>query len=86
LRPRLDAEPVAGTLGGLVWDWIVVVLLYSVGLLFFQLCGGLSAAAGAIQKWGNTYAERRRPEIERRLEAWSLPESASTGRLRRTPG
>jgi hypothetical protein len=50
-----------------MWSWIVVGVLYASGILFFQLLGGLGAAAVAIQRWGRSTGERRRAEIEARL-------------------
>jgi hypothetical protein len=47
-----------------MWSWIVVGVLYASGILFFQLLGGLGAAATAIQRWGRSTGERRRAEIE----------------------
>jgi hypothetical protein len=47
-----------------MWSWIVVGVLYAAGMLFFQLLGGLGAAAAAIQRWGRSSSERRRGEIE----------------------
>jgi predicted metalloprotease len=36
----------------LVRDWIVVLVLYVVGLGFFGVLGGLRSAADALQRWG----------------------------------
>jgi hypothetical protein len=48
-------------------SWIVVGVLYASGILFFQLLGGLAAAATAIQRWGRSSSERRRAGIEAML-------------------
>jgi hypothetical protein len=40
-------------------DWIVVLVLYGFGLLFFQLLGGISAAGRAIERWGRESSLRR---------------------------
>jgi hypothetical protein len=40
--------------------WIVIVVLYVVGIGFFRRLGGIGAAADAIQRWGHASAERRR--------------------------
>jgi 3-oxoacyl-[acyl-carrier protein] reductase len=47
----------------------LVADLYASGLLLFQLLGGLSSAASAIQQWGRRSSEHRREEIEARLRA-----------------
>jgi len=52
-----------------MWSWVVIVALYATGLLLFQLLGGLSSAASAIQQWGRRSSEHRREEIEARLRA-----------------
>jgi hypothetical protein len=43
-----------------MWGWIWVVVLYVLGMSFYQWLGGLGAAADAIQRWGHATAERRR--------------------------
>jgi hypothetical protein len=40
-------------------SWIAVVVLYVLGIGLFQLLGGLSAAAEALRRWGQSSAERR---------------------------
>jgi hypothetical protein len=35
-----------------MWDWIVIGVLYAVGIGFFRLLGGIGAAAEALQTWG----------------------------------
>lgn len=47
----------------------MIAVLYVSGLLFFQLLGGLSSAADAIQRWGRWSSEQQRSRIEQRLEA-----------------
>jgi hypothetical protein len=58
-------------------EWIVIGVLYALGLLFFQLLGGISAAGRAIERWG-------RESSIRRLERSGLtPESFARSRLQR---
>jgi hypothetical protein len=33
-------------------DWIVVIILYALGMGLFQVLGGLGAAANALSRWG----------------------------------
>jgi hypothetical protein len=40
-------------------SWIVVAVLYVLGIGLFQLLGGLGAAAEAFRRWGRSSAERR---------------------------
>ena len=40
-------------------EWIVVGLCYAVGLLFFQLLGGIGAAGRAIERWGRESSARK---------------------------
>jgi hypothetical protein len=35
-----------------VRDWIIVLMLYLLGLGFFGLLGGLRSAADALRRWG----------------------------------
>jgi hypothetical protein len=35
-------------------NWIVVLMLYLLGLGFFGVLGGLRSAADALRKWGET--------------------------------
>ena len=49
--------------------WIVVVVLYALGMGFFRLLGGFAAASDAIQRWGRWSAEKRRKRIEVRLRS-----------------
>jgi hypothetical protein len=44
-----------------MWAWILIAALYVLGIGFFRWLGGIGAAADAIQRWGQTTAERRRP-------------------------
>jgi hypothetical protein len=47
--------------GGAMWSWLVVAVLYALGMGFFSLLGGLGGAAEAFQKWGSkTGSERSR--------------------------
>jgi hypothetical protein len=43
-----------------MWSWILVVVLYVLGMSFFKWLGGIASAADAIQRWGHTVGERRR--------------------------
>jgi len=43
-----------------MWEWILIAVLYVLGIGFFRWLGGVGAAADAIQRWGHTTAERRR--------------------------
>ncbi len=40
-------------------EWVVVAALYLIGMGFFQLVGGVSTAAQAIQRWGRGSSIRR---------------------------
>jgi hypothetical protein len=40
-------------------EWIVVGVLYALGMTFFHLVGGLDAAAEAFRRWGAASAARR---------------------------
>ncbi|HSK15023.1 MAG TPA: hypothetical protein VK915_02545 [Gaiellaceae bacterium] len=40
-------------------EWILVGAGYAVGLLFFQLLGGIGAAGRAIERWGRESSRRR---------------------------
>jgi hypothetical protein len=42
-----------------MWDWVVIGVLYVLGIGFFQLLGGLGAAAEALQRWGRASAIAR---------------------------
>lgn len=41
-----------------MWSWIVIAVLYALGMGFFSLLGGLGGAADAFQRWGRTTAAR----------------------------
>jgi hypothetical protein len=41
-------------------NWIVVAALYTVGMGFFALVGGVRAAGDAIRHWGESHSHRRR--------------------------
>ena len=45
---------------GYMWEWILIAVLYVLGIGFFRWLGGVGAAADAIQRWGHVTAERRR--------------------------
>jgi hypothetical protein len=40
-------------------EWIVVGVLYALGLLFFELLGGIAAAGRAIERWGRESSIRK---------------------------
>jgi hypothetical protein len=40
--------------------WIVVGILYALGMSFFRLIGGIGAAGEAFRRWGESTAARRR--------------------------
>ena len=40
-------------------SWIVVVVLYLVGIGLFHLLGGLAAASDALREWGRWSASTR---------------------------
>jgi hypothetical protein len=42
-----------------VWDWVIVGVLYAIGIGAFQLLGGFAAAGRAIQRWGRAESIRR---------------------------
>jgi hypothetical protein len=46
-----------------MWDWIVIGVLYAVGIGFFHLLGGLNSAAEAFQRWGHASAMKRRHRL-----------------------
>jgi hypothetical protein len=35
-----------------MWSWIVIVVLYVLGIAFFHIIGGLGAAAETLRQWG----------------------------------
>jgi hypothetical protein len=39
-----------------MWSWIVVLVLYAVGMGLFHVLGGLRAAGEAIENWGRANA------------------------------
>jgi hypothetical protein len=39
-------------------SWVVVIVLYVVGMGVFHLLGGLGAAAEALEQWGRSRAPR----------------------------
>jgi hypothetical protein len=43
-----------------MWEWVLIAVLYVLGIGFFRWLGGIGAAEDAIQRWGRTTAERRR--------------------------
>jgi hypothetical protein len=46
-----------------VWSWILVGVLYAIGIGFFHLLGGIGAAASAIERWGATSSAKRRRKL-----------------------
>lgn len=61
-------------------EWVLIGLCYALGLLFFQLLGGIGAAGRAIERWGRESSVRR---IER---SGMSPESFVHARLGRRDG
>jgi hypothetical protein len=51
-----------------MWSWVVIALLYCIGIGMFQVLGGFASAAQGIQRWGRWSGERQRARIERQLE------------------
>jgi hypothetical protein len=45
---------------GYMWGWILIGVLYVLGMGFFHWLGGIGAAADAIRRWGHSSAEQRR--------------------------
>jgi hypothetical protein len=43
-----------------MWGWILIGVLYVLGMGFFHWLGGIGAAADAIRRWGHSSAEHRR--------------------------
>lgn len=46
-----------------MWDWIVIGVLYMLGVGFFRLLGGFGAAAEALQRWGRASASVREDRV-----------------------
>jgi hypothetical protein len=44
-------------------SWIVVIVLYVLGMGLFHLLGGLGAAGEWFQRWGETSANQRRRRV-----------------------
>jgi hypothetical protein len=44
-------------------DWIIILVLYVLGIALFHVLGGLSAAAEAIKKWGRTSSTVRSSRV-----------------------
>jgi hypothetical protein len=42
-----------------MWSWVVIAVLYALGMGFFWLLGGLGGAADAFQKWGSRTGSTR---------------------------
>jgi hypothetical protein len=45
-----------------MWNWILIVTLYLLGMGVFRLLGGLGAAGEAFRRWGAS-ASRREPQV-----------------------
>jgi hypothetical protein len=43
-----------------VVEWIVIGVLYVLGMAFFHVLGGLASAGEAFRRWGEVSAERYR--------------------------
>ena len=48
---------------GTAWDWVIVGVLYGLGVGTFQLLGGFRAASDALRRWGNATSVRRAREL-----------------------
>jgi uncharacterized membrane-anchored protein YitT (DUF2179 family) len=46
-----------------MWSWLIVGVLYALGMGFFHWLGGISAASDAIARWGSSTAARRRGSL-----------------------
>jgi hypothetical protein len=46
-----------------VLGWIVVLVLYAVGMGLFHILGGIRAAGEAIENWGRTNAGGREAQL-----------------------
>jgi hypothetical protein len=44
-------------------DWIIIGVLYILGMGFFRLIGGFASASDAIQDWARSSSEKRRHRI-----------------------
>ncbi len=55
--------------------WIVIGVLYVLGIGFFRWLGGIASASDAIANWGRSTAERRRRSL-------SWPRSQAAARER----
>jgi hypothetical protein len=45
-------------------SWIVVIVLYVLGMSFFHLLGGVGAAGEAFRRWGAAESVRRRRVVD----------------------
>jgi hypothetical protein len=46
-----------------VWDWILIGVLYVLGMGFFHWLGGLASAAEAITDWSRRTSPKRRQKL-----------------------
>jgi hypothetical protein len=46
-----------------MWEWVVIGVLYAVGMGFFHLLGGLAAAGRAIERWGHAHSTKKAKEL-----------------------
>jgi hypothetical protein len=60
-RPGVPTDEVAR--GGVMVSWIVIGVLYVLGMGFFRWLGGIGAASDAIASWGRSTAEKRRHSL-----------------------
>jgi hypothetical protein len=49
-----------------MWSWLIIALLYVLGIGFFRWLGGVAAASDAIAAWGRATAEKRRHKLSKR--------------------
>ena len=50
-----------------MWSWIVIIVLYLLGMGFFALIGGVAGAADALAEWGSQERVRTRPPLVHEL-------------------
>jgi hypothetical protein len=46
-----------------MWGWIVVLVLYAVGMGLFHVLGGIRAAGEAIENWGRASSAKHDEQL-----------------------
>lgn len=46
-----------------MWEWILIVGLYALGMGLFHIFGGLRAAGEAIENWGRASSARHEEQL-----------------------